>query len=215
MLHCVSTAVSTSKKWGDYAERSVTSVILLTAERVYSHFSFQMVQEHIIYACKKQIVHTAKMTSQYLHSVTFLYFVISVEVLEKMEITNIPWSTSFCFKHCFYFYVCYLNVSLCELLPWKDSACHQYAGSEQRHFCPQWAKSILQKLDIHYTCRQKGSWLLAVNKTLQKTKEEAEICNGPTTFLKKWDDHQRTMLLTPQLVSQNAFCKIQSAIPSN
>lgn len=64
-------------------KRSVTSVILLTAERVYNHFSFQTAQEHIICACKKQILHTAKMTSQYLCSVTFLHLVISVEVLEK------------------------------------------------------------------------------------------------------------------------------------
>lgn len=131
---------------------------------------------------------------------------------KKIEI-KIPWSTTFCFKHCFYFYVCYLNESLCELLPWEDSARHQYTSYEQRHFCPQWAKSILQKIDIHYTCRQKGS-LLAGNKTLQKTKEEAKICNAPTTsffffFLKKWDDHQWAMLPIPSLYPKMHFAKFE------
>jgi len=82
MLHCVSTAVSTSKKRGDYVKRILTSIILLAAERVYKLvFFLEIMQGHI--TCRKQVMHTGKMRSHSLHSVIFLYFVILIKVFEK------------------------------------------------------------------------------------------------------------------------------------
>lgn len=66
-------------------KRILTSIILLTAERVFSRFFFQIAQEHIICARMKQTLHTEKVTRQYSCSIIFHLVILIKAVWRKKQ----------------------------------------------------------------------------------------------------------------------------------